>query len=40
MGLWAAQFWETVFAKASLKGTNDSAPTIRGPKSRALQLLD
>ena len=40
MGLWVARFWETVSAEAFLKGTNDSAPTIWGPKSRASQLLD
>ena len=33
------RFWETVSAEASLRGTNDSVPTIRGPRSRASPIV-
>ena len=33
MGLWSARLWETISAKASLTGINDSILAIWGPKS-------
>ena len=40
IGLWTARFLETVSAEVSLRGTNDSALTIRGPRSRASPTVE